>query len=119
MNKVVWLLCSLLFFVAAAVYGAEKNLVDLHKQAGAISKKDCLGCHAAITKQTTADPKIKTMHRLHLESKLGTPKDCKACHQSVDLRNGSAAALRKQVSPDMCAACHRGAIQGAKTLFAK
>jgi predicted CXXCH cytochrome family protein len=118
MNKAVRLLCGFLLCSATAVYGAEKNLIDLHKQAGSISKQDCLDCHSAITKQVTADLKIKTMHRLHLESKLATPKNCNICHQSVDLRESSAAALRRQVNPQLCAGCHGGAVQGAKTLFA-
>jgi len=120
MNKVVRLLCgSFLLGFAVAGYGYEKNLVDLHKQAGSISQKECLGCHSTVTRETAADPKVKTMHRLHLESKLGTPKECNVCHQSVDLREGSAAALRKQVDPQLCAGCHSGAVEGAKKLFAK
>ncbi len=100
---------------------AEKapiNLIDLHAQSGKLTNKQCLACHANVVKDQTLDKRIKTYHRLHLESRLPTPKNCADCHQSVDLRNGSAAALRKQVSPELCAGCHRGGVQGAKVLYA-
>ncbi len=97
---------------------SAKNLIDLHAQSGQLSNKQCLGCHANVVKDQALDRKTKTYHRVHLESKLPTPKNCADCHQSVDLRNGSAAALRKQVSPDLCAGCHRGGMQGAKVLYA-
>ena len=44
-------------------------------------------------------------------------KNCADCHQSVDLSEGSAAALRKQVDPQLCAGCHSGGVKGAKELF--
>ncbi len=117
MRRVV--LMGLLLVLPAVVHGAEANLIELHKQAGTLSNKECLGCHQDITKQTTLKWNIKTFHRLHLESKLATPKQCADCHQSVDLRQGSAAALRKQVDPQLCAGCHSGGVKGAKVLFAK
>jgi len=97
---------------------ARKNLIDLHAHSAQLNNKQCLACHANIVNDESLDRKVKTYHRLHLESKLPTPKNCADCHQSVDLRNGSAAALRKQVSPQLCAACHRGGVKGAKVLFA-
>jgi len=102
-----------------AVFAASQNLVELHRNAGKGSDKECLSCHSDIEKATTLTPKFKTMHRLHLESKLGTPKKCSECHQSVDLREGSASASRKQVDPGICADCHSGDVKGAKALFAK
>ncbi len=115
---VCWLL--LMFFTAVGVAGAaEKNLVSLHKDVSKMSNKECLTCHADILKAASLNKKIKTFHRLHLESKLGTPKQCNECHQSVDVMNGSAAGLRKQVDPQICAGCHRGEVKGAKVLFAQ
>lgn len=112
---------SLLMFVTTAgVAGAaEKNLVELHKNAGKMSNKECLACHAHIKTDVTLNKKFKTYHRVHLESKLGTPKNCADCHQSIDVRNGSAAALRKQVDPQICAGCHSGGMKGAKVLYAQ
>ena len=103
---------------AAEAKAAPVNLIDLHMRAGQLTNKQCLACHGKILTSTSLNKKIKTFHRLHLESKLPTPKHCGDCHQAVDLRNGSAAALRKQVNPQICAGCHTGAMKGAKILFA-
>jgi hypothetical protein len=109
----------ILSFCAATTFAEQKNLVELHKNAGGLSNKECLSCHSDITKRVTLKKKIKTFHRLHLESKRDTPKECSDCHRSVDLREGSAAALRKQVDPAICQGCHDGSVKGAKALFAK
>ncbi len=114
-----FLLISLLLVFPAAVFAAETNLIELHKSSASSSNADCLSCHRDLTKQITLNPKIKTFHRLHLESKRGTPKNCSDCHQSVDLRNGSAAALRRQVDPQLCAGCHSGGVPGIKVLFSQ
>ena len=98
---------------------AEKNLVELHKQAGKLSTKECLACHGAIIKAKALNAKIKTFHRIHLESKRDTPKKCVDCHGSIDLREGSAAASRKQVDPQLCAGCHGGDMKDIKVLFAQ
>lgn len=102
---------------ASAVMAAEKNIIELHKNGGNLSNKECLACHGGIKKEITLNPKFKTFMRLHLESKLDTPKNCADCHPSVDLREDSAASLRKQVDPQLCAGCHSGGIKGAKVLF--
>ncbi len=116
--KKVFVAGFVLLFVST-VMAAEKNLVDLHKNAGKMTNKECLTCHANIKKDVPLNKKFKTFHKVHLESKLETPKNCADCHQSVDLRNGSAAALRKQVDPQLCAGCHSGGVKGAKVLFAQ
>jgi hypothetical protein len=116
---------------AAGVGTARKNLVDLHANAGKLGNKECLDCHAGIPKEVSANKecakrtspdtakKCNKFHRVHLESKLTTPKNCADCHQSTDLRNGSGAALRKQVDPQICAGCHSGGMKGAKVLYAQ
>ncbi len=109
--------CLLLLLSAAAAGAAEKNLLELHKNAGKLTKKECLACHSGIIKETSLNAKYKTFHRVHLESKKETPKNCADCHQSIDLRNRSGAALRKQVDPQICSGCHSGGVQGAKVLF--
>lgn len=111
---------SVVFFVflfVSAAAAADKNLIDMHKNAGTMNSKECLACHAAIKKDVSLDSKIKTFHRAHLESKLETPKNCADCHKHVDLREGSASSLRKQVDPQLCAGCHSGGMKGAKVLF--
>lgn len=114
--KKFFIVCFVLMFISVAA-AAEKNLIEMHKNAGKMSNKECLACHGNITKDVPLNKKFKTFHRVHLESKLATPKKCADCHQSVDLREGSAAALRKQVDPQLCAGCHSGGMKGAKVLF--
>ncbi len=109
---------SMLLLLSVATAGAaERNLVEVHKNAGKLTKKECLACHAGILKETSLDKKYKTLHRVHLESKKDTPKNCVDCHKTVDLRNGSGVALRKQVDPQICSGCHSGGVKGAKVLF--
>ncbi len=112
-------ICCLCLFFSATVTAAEKNLIDLHKNADKMSNKECIACHGKITKETSLNKKYKMFHRVHLESKLATPKECADCHKSVDVRNGSGAALRKQVDPQICAGCHSGGVKGAEVLFAQ
>ncbi len=114
--KIALVACCILLMASWAM-SAEQNLIDLHKNAAAMTNRQCLKCHAKILTEKTANKKFKTMHRVHLESKLETPKKCAECHASVDLREGSAGALRKQVDPQICAGCHDGGMKGAKKLF--
>ncbi|MDA8082707.1 MAG: cytochrome c3 family protein [Nitrospiraceae bacterium] len=116
--KKILVVCVTLLFASTAI-AAEQNLVELHRNASKMSNKECLSCHAKIMKEVSLNKKYKMFHRVHLESKLATPKKCADCHQSVDLRNGSAASLRKQVDPQICAGCHSGGVKGAKVLFAQ
>ncbi len=116
MRKIIFS-CLLILLATVTAGAAEKNLVALHAEAGKITNKECLACHGNIMKATTLNRKFKTLHRLHLESKLGTPRNCADCHHSVDVRNGSGAALRKQVDPQICSGCHSGGVKGAKVLF--
>lgn len=111
------LVVSWLLLIASGATAAEQNLIDLHKNASAMTNKQCLKCHEKVLSEQTARKKFKTMHRVHLESKLETPKKCAQCHASVDLREGSAGALRKQVDPQVCAGCHGGGMKGARKLF--
>jgi len=116
--KKVLIICFMILF-ASGTQAVATNLVDLHANAGKLSNKECLACHAKIKKDVSLNPKFKMFHRVHLESKLATPKNCVDCHTSVDLREGSAAALRKQVDSQICAGCHSGGMKGAKVLFAQ
>ncbi len=109
----------LVFSFSTLAMAAERNLIDLHKQAAQLKSQECLSCHASVKKEVALNQKFKTLHRVHLESKLETPKNCTDCHNSVDLREKSASALRKQVDPQLCAGCHDGGLKGAKVLFAQ
>ncbi len=114
-----FLIVFLVMMFSSGVLAAERNLIDLHKNAGKLSNKECLACHASTKTEVTLNKNFKTFVRLHLESKLDTPKNCSDCHPSIDLREGSAASLRKQVDPQICAGCHSGGVKGAKVLFAQ
>lgn len=118
MRKILAVSVGMLFLLASGVLAAEQNLIDLHKNAEKNSKQ-CLSCHANIKKEVSANQKFKTLHRLHLESKLETPKNCTDCHSSVDLRDGSAASLKKQVDAQLCAGCHGAGSKDTKVLFAQ
>jgi predicted CXXCH cytochrome family protein len=107
-----------LMFSTSAV-ALEQNLIDLHKNAAKLSNKECLNCHAKVLEEVPLNKEYKMFHRVHLESKLATPKQCTDCHQAVDLRESSAASLRKEVDPQICAGCHSGGVNGAWNLFAK
>ena len=116
--KMVFICCMCLLF-AVTVLAEEQNLVDLHKNAAKLGNKECLGCHAQILTEVPLNKEYKMFHRVHLESKLETPKQCTDCHQSVDLRESSAASLRKEVDSQICAGCHNGGVKGAWNLFAR
>ena len=111
-------ICLVLMFSTSA-FALEQNLVDLHKNAAKMSNQECLNCHAKVLEEDSLNKEYKMFHRVHLESKLSTPKQCIDCHQSVDLRDSSAASLRKEVDPQICAGCHSGGVKGAWNLFAK
>jgi len=114
-----FLIFSFLFVFGSTAMAAEKNLIDLHKNAAKLSNKECLACHARIKSDVPLNQKFKTFHRVHLESKRDTPKNCSDCHQTIDLREVSASSLKKQVDPQLCAGCHGAGAKDVKVLFAK
>ena len=59
--------CVILLFATTA-FAAEKNLIELHKNSGNAKNKDCLACHADITKARTANKKIKTPRAILLRN---------------------------------------------------
>jgi hypothetical protein len=97
---------SLILYVGASMAFAEpeESLIRLHRNAQAHAK-ECTNCHGERTDELGTDKKTKTSHALHLTSPL-LKMACVNCHQSVDLQEGSAASLRKQVDSNFCARCH-------------
>ncbi len=86
----------------------DKNLISLHDKNSPQYDKNCTNCHVAILVEESLDPSILTAHTSML---LETPgeKDnekCGWCHSTVDLVQGSAGNLRKQVKAERCAVCH-------------
>jgi len=81
------------------------GLLTLHLEASAVSPEQCIQCHGNKADERSLDPVFPTAHRVHLTSGL-LNFQCTACHQSVDLLQGSATSLRKQVDVGLCATCH-------------
>jgi hypothetical protein len=71
------------------------NLQEYHRTASSHSALECVACHGTLT--DVAGP-----HPAHLKQGLG----CLNCHFSVDLEQGSAGNLRRQVPVGACAQCH-------------
>jgi hypothetical protein len=89
---------------ATSVAPTGDNLISVHSQARSHAEQ-CTSCHGDRKQELGTDGKTKTSHALHLSSPL-LKFSCVFCHPTVDLRQGSAATLRKQVSPELCASCH-------------
>jgi len=91
----------------------------------AFAKNNCLGCHADVMKQATLDKNIKAAHAAMVpfapgyDAKKGaTNQVCVSCHEKVDLMDHSAAQIRRNVSVDMCAACHGNSGPASKKFYA-
>ncbi|GAX60329.1 hypothetical protein SCALIN_C10_0089 [Candidatus Scalindua japonica] len=99
--------------------GDDKNLISLHDRNSPQYDKNCTSCHVAILVEESLVPSILTAHTSML---LETPgeKDnekCGWCHRNVDLVQGSAGNLRKQVKADLCAVCHGDDFGEAKRYY--
>ncbi|MFQ6001536.1 MAG: cytochrome c3 family protein [Anaerolineae bacterium] len=81
------------------------NLVTLHLEATTITAQECIACHGSRTEETSLDEEVAPPHVVHLTSPF-LSITCTDCHSSIDLREGSAAGLRRQVDVDLCAQCH-------------
>lgn len=81
------------------------SLEVLHLEPSTVSLAQCFRCHGDKAREESLDPLVPTAHRVHLTSSL-LNVECVTCHQSVDLLQGSAASLRKQVDVELCVACH-------------
>jgi len=89
------------------------NLVAVHDPAAPGYDGNCLGCHGAVLRQTSKDPRVPHIHQEMIVYTPGfnprrgvTNAVCVQCHRSTDVRDGSAAGLRVQVDRKTCALCH-------------
>ncbi len=96
--------CALAAVVVGAGAAGNGNLTALHHEAKA-NAAQCTTCHGDRKGEVAKDGKSKTLHSRHLSSAL-LKFTCTNCHQCVDLREKSAASVRKQVSSELCAECH-------------
>jgi hypothetical protein len=87
----------------------RKNIIAIHDSSSDEYKKKCSECHADIPKAQSLEPSIPAAHVAMLDFAPGKPADdkqCRWCHLSVDLVQGSAGNLRKQVDATLCTLCH-------------
>lgn len=97
---------------------SDINLYAAHDPASAQYRSDCLSCHESVITEVSADAAVDTFHvgmLKYLNPTWNVPDDvtddaCQYCHaEGVDLMNGSAGAIRRQVSiEDECFMCHQG-----------
>ena len=89
------------------------DLAAIHDAGSASYQKNCLGCHGDTMKKTTLNRRIKDAHAAMVafapgySAKAGvTNAVCATCHAKVDVLEHSAAQFRRNVSVDICVACH-------------
>lgn len=79
------------------------NLVTIHKSGSAtFTVANCKACHGDRKGEMSADLAKPPYHALATHNSL----DCTTCHTDVDVLNGSAATVRKQVKVTLCKGCH-------------
>lgn len=100
--------------------GGSENLISLHDRNSPLYDKNCTtsNCHVRILTEHSLDPAILTAHTAMLNETPGEKDNekCGWCHRSVDLLDGSAGNLRRQVDANLCAVCH-GPSQQAKQFY--
>ncbi|RJP18915.1 MAG: hypothetical protein C4520_13640 [Candidatus Abyssobacteria bacterium SURF_5] len=87
---------------------AGMNLIALHNSQSPQYMSTCVACHGSMKYETSLDPDVDGIHQEMLEEIPGSTNNekCLHCHRTVDLLEHSASKLRRQVNPDLCAACH-------------
>jgi hypothetical protein len=86
-----------------------KNIIAIHDSSSEEYKKECRECHASILSGQSLDAEIEPAHVAMFDFAPGKPgddKQCIWCHRSVDLVQGSAGNIRKQVDATLCTLCH-------------
>ncbi len=88
----------------------RKNIIAIHDSSSEKYKKKCSECHADIAKAQSLEPSIAPAAHVAMfdfaPGKPGDDKQCIWCHRTVDLVQGSAGNLRKQVDATLCTLCH-------------
>ena len=87
----------------------KKNIIAIHDSKSDQYDKNCNECHADIRNAQSLDPSIPNVHVAMFDFASGKPgddKQCIWCHRTVDLVQGSAGNIRKQVDATLCTMCH-------------
>lgn len=80
------------------------NLYAIHDSTSSRYRDDCTSCHSSVLKGTELDSSVTSAHATMIQH---VPNGrCTYCHSTVDLLQGSAGNLRRQVSVTTCDACH-------------
>lgn len=87
----------------------HSDKIDYHQSASSHEYSECISCHGDRTDEQSlydagADQYFAGPHKVHLTSSQ-LSFNCTQCHDSVDIREKSAASVRRQVSMD-CSKCH-------------
>ncbi len=95
--------------ILADDFDPKKNIIAIHDSSSGEYKKNCSECHADIRNAQSLQPSIPNVHVAMFDFAPGKPgddKQCIWCHKTVDLVQGSAGNLRKQVDATLCTMCH-------------
>jgi mono/diheme cytochrome c family protein len=86
-----------------------QNIIAIHDSSSRQYDKKCNECHADIRNAQSLEPSIPNVHVVMFDfapGKQSDDKQCIWCHRTVDLVQGSAGNIRKQVKATLCAMCH-------------
>ena len=87
----------------------NKNIIAIHDSESEQYDQKCNECHADIRNAQSLDHSIPNAHVAMFDFAPGKPgddKQCIWCHRTVDLEQGSAGNIRKQVDATLCTMCH-------------
>ena len=87
----------------------RKNIIAIHDSESEQYDQKCNECHADIRNAQSLDHSIPNAHVAMFDFAPGKPgddKQCIWCHRTVDLEQGSAGNIRKQVDATLCTMCH-------------
>jgi cysteine-rich repeat protein len=85
------------------------NIIAMHDRSSPQYDKHCTECHGDVLTRKSLNTSIPTAHLSMLPytpGEWGDDKQCRWCHRSVDLAQGSAGNLRRNVDAVLCSLCH-------------
>jgi cytochrome c553 len=85
-----------------------KNIISIHDSSARQYSDKCISCHEDILSEQSLDPSIPNTHVAMIPFAPGEKDEetCVVCHRTVDLVQGSAGNIRKQVDATFCTMCH-------------
>lgn len=95
--------------ILADYFDPTKNIIAIHNSSSDAYEKDCKKCHADIPDAQSLEPSTPAAHVAMIPfapGRVGGDEQCIWCHRTVDLVQGSAGNLRKQVDVSLCSMCH-------------